>query len=742
MPTLAICSHCGAELPSIPPHGFCNRCLFQLGLAAADEPAQEAQAGAAKPAPAAPPPEVAPRWLGGYELLGEIARGGMGVVYRARQTALDRLVAVKVILAGEFADTEQRAQFFHEAQAAARLQHPNIIAIHEVGEHEGRLYFSMDYAQAGNLATQVAGQPFAARRAATLVRTLAEAVQHAHDQGVLHRDLKPSNVLLDRDGRPRLADFGLARQTDGTISTDGDGRVFGSPNFLPPEQAGLKFRTGRASDVYGLGAILYYLLTGRPPFLAETIPETLDLVRHSEPLPPRRLNPSVPTDLATICLKCLEKPPHRRYPDAQALADDLGRFLDGEPVRARPVGAAVRAWRWGRRHPYRAAFVGSLAAGLAVALVLLSAVNRERSRLAALTAELRVMRQEDEVKQHRLLLFLRDDFERLWADPESASMVIRSEEITALANRPPAAAGGILPVRFSFGLMVKEQPTATALQHALLLETLEQGMGELLARPVRLDVRFYKFYPDLVAGVCTGQVDFARLAALPYLRARRDTPALQPLVRGTARSKYAVIFTRPDTGIRTLADVRGRRVAFGETNSTASFHAQIHLARAGLAAAQLAGYEFLDSTYEFAEDVLALGHEEAVRRHGPLHSHAQAIEGVLAGDYDVGVCMEWAFRANQHRGLVAVGDRFESSRTLLVGSPGLPADVARAIIQALCGLKGAWLQALPDTAAGYEPVSETSHATIQSWLDPIEQAYPPKPSPPGYSERLRSRETP
>ncbi|MBX3733292.1 MAG: protein kinase [Verrucomicrobiae bacterium] len=742
MPTLAICNHCQAELSYIPPHGYCTHCLFDLGLAAADEPVEAAPAGAAEPAQAGPPPEAGPRWLGGYELLGEIARGGMGVVYRARQTGLDRLVAVKVILAGEFADANQRAQFFREAQAAARLQHPNIIAIHEVGEHEGRLYFSMDYARGGNLTTQVAGRPFAARRAATMVRTLAEAVQHAHAQGVLHRDLKPSNVLLDRDGRPRLADFGLARQIDGTLSTDGDGRVLGSPSFLPPEQAGLKFRTGRASDVYGLGAILYFLLTGRPPFLAETIPETLELVRHSEPLPPRRLNPSVPADLATICLKCLEKPPHRRYPDAQALADDLGRFLDGEPVRARSVGVAVRAWRWGRRHPYRAALVGSLAAGFAVTLVLLSAVNRERARLAALTAELRVMRLEDEVKQHRLLSFLQDDFERLWADPESASMVIRSEEIAALANRPPAPAGGILPVRFSFGLMVKEQPTATALQHALLLETLEQGMGEMLARPVRLDVRFYKFYPDLVAGVCTGQVDFARLAALPYLRARRGTPALQPLVRGTARSKYAVIFTRPDTGIRTLADVRDRRVAFGETNSTASFHAQIHLARAGLTAAHLAGYDFLDSTHEFAEDVLALGPEEAVRRHGPLHSHAQAIAGVLAGDYDAGVCMEWAFRANQHRGLVAVGERFESSRTLLVGSPGLPPDVARAIIQALSGLKGAWLQALPEKAAGYEPVTEASHSTLQNWLDRIEQSYPSKPSPPGYSDRLRSREMP
>ncbi|HMO66573.1 MAG TPA: hypothetical protein PKE47_15350, partial [Verrucomicrobiota bacterium] len=271
-----------------------------------------------------------------------------------------------------------------------------------------------------------------------------------------------------------------------------------------------------------------YLLTGRPPFLAETLAETLGQVRHSEPLSPRRLNPSVPLDLATVCLKCLEKQPHRRYDSAQALADDLGTFLQGLPVHARPVGVAIRTWRAVRRHPYRAALVGSLAAGLAVALVLLSAVNRERARLAALTAELRVMRQEDEVKQHRLLSFLRDDFERLWADPESASMVIRSEEIAALANQPPAAAGGTLPVRFSFGLMVKEQPTATALRHALLLATLEQGLAERLARPVRLDVRFYKFYPDLVAGVRTGQVDFARLAALPYLRARRGTPALQP----------------------------------------------------------------------------------------------------------------------------------------------------------------------------------------------------------------------
>ncbi|MBX3733298.1 MAG: serine/threonine protein kinase [Verrucomicrobiae bacterium] len=336
-----------------------------------------------------PTEDRSPRRLGAYELLEEIARGGMGVVYRARQVSLDRIVAVKVVLAGRFAGREQTLRFRAEAEAAARLQHPNIVAIHETGEQEGQPYFSMDYVPGGNLAALVREKPLPAKAAARLVRTLAEAVHYAHEQGILHRDLKPSNILLDDAGQPRITDFGLARRVEKDSFLTVTGQVLGSPNFMPPEQAGAKLKSGRHSDVYALGGILFHLLTGRPPFLAETVPETLQQVLQHEPVSPRLLNPSVPEDLATLCLKCLEKEPGRRYATATELAKELARFLQGEPVQARPVGRAVRVWRWGRRRPALAslAVLLGLAVVLGVSGILWQWQRAERERRVAQASE-------------------------------------------------------------------------------------------------------------------------------------------------------------------------------------------------------------------------------------------------------------------------------------------------------------------------------------------------------------------
>src|SRR5438093_281993 len=253
------------------------------------------------------------RYFGDYELLEEIARGGMGIVFKARQRKLDRLVAVKMILAGEFASREQALRFRAEVEAAARLQHPNIVRIHETGEQDGQPYFSMDYVDGGNLAALVREKPLPAKRAADYVKTIAEAIHYAHEQGILHRDLKPSNVLIDSNDQPRVTDFGLAKRMQKESFLTATGDVMGSPNFMPPEQAGAKsVKAGRYSDVYSLGGILFYLVTGRPPFLAETVAETLHHVLNTEPVSPRLLNPSVPQDIATICLKCLEKEPGKR----------------------------------------------------------------------------------------------------------------------------------------------------------------------------------------------------------------------------------------------------------------------------------------------------------------------------------------------------------------------------------------------------------------------------------------------
>ena len=303
--------------------------------------------------------------FGDYELLDEIARGGMGVVYRARQVSLDRVVAVKMLLLGQFAAPSVFQRFRAEAVAAASLQHPNIVAIHEVGTHDGQPFFSMDYVMGRNLADLVRDRPLPARSAAQYLVKIARAVQYAHEHGILHRDLKPANILIDESDEPRITDFGLAKRLereDGTqMSEVGSsirppssvtqdltlsGQILGSPNFLPPEQAGGHARAiGPACDIYGLGAVLYYLLTARPPFVAETFESTLFHVLNSEPVPPRQLNPSVPRDLETICLKCLEKDPARRCATAAELADELERWLNGEPIHARPIGQIGRTLR-------------------------------------------------------------------------------------------------------------------------------------------------------------------------------------------------------------------------------------------------------------------------------------------------------------------------------------------------------------------------------------------------------------
>ncbi len=307
------------------------------------------------------------RYFGDYDVLGEIARGGMGVVYRSRQKSLNRIVALKMIRAGRLADDAEVKRFRTEAEAAANLQHPNIVAIHEIGDHEGQHYFSMDYVEGKDLAQLVSGGPLSTALAARYVKTIAEAIAYAHQRGTLHRDLKPHNVLIDQHDQPRITDFGLAKLTKHDSSLTLEGAVMGSPSYMPPEQAtGRHDQVGPHSDVYSLGAILYELLTGQPPFKAETPLATLHKVVEEEATPPSKINPRVSADLETICLKCLEKSPERRYATARALAEDLERFLNDEPVLARPASVWRKAWSWSRRHP-RVMVLG-MAVGLALLL--------------------------------------------------------------------------------------------------------------------------------------------------------------------------------------------------------------------------------------------------------------------------------------------------------------------------------------------------------------------------------------
>ena len=370
------CPKCGAFLAANARHGFCLACLFDQAALDSSRPddsgsVDEKELAEIPPAAAGLGQAALPRRFGDYEILEQIGEGGMGVVYKARQRSLDRLVALKLLpLTGPHARPEFIKRFHAEAVVAASLQHPNIVTIHEVGLHEGQHFFAMDYVAGRSLAEVVGNCPLPPKQAARYLQGTAEAVHYAHERGILHRDLKPSNILIDAQDLPRVADFGLARRLDSDSELTLTGQVLGSPHYIPPEQAaGKRQGLSRRSDVYGLGAILYHLLTGRPPFVGEEMAETLQLVLNTDPVSPRLLNPLVPRDLETICLKCLEKEPAQRYATAQAVAEELAHFLRGEPIAARPVGVVGRLCRWCRRKPALAGAVGGLVLSVVLGLV-------------------------------------------------------------------------------------------------------------------------------------------------------------------------------------------------------------------------------------------------------------------------------------------------------------------------------------------------------------------------------------
>jgi serine/threonine-protein kinase len=330
--------------------------------------------------------------FGKYELLGELGRGGMGVVFKARQVDLDRLVAIKMILASHLASGEQIERFYAEARATARLRSPHIVAIHEVGEIHGQHYFAMEYIAGPSLARLIESGPVDPERAARLVLTVARAVSHLHNQGIVHRDLKPSNVLLDERGEPRVSDFGLAKMLAADAGTTGSGVIVGTPSYMAPEQAaGRAEEVGPLTDLYAVGAILYELLTGRPPFRADNPLDTLVQVLEGEPRPPRRLRPGLPASLEAICLKCLNKTPAERYASAEALAEDLERFLKHEQVEARRATAWQRLRRWARREPALACRLGLMVSCGLIVLADFLLLSRSRYDLLILEESIGVV---------------------------------------------------------------------------------------------------------------------------------------------------------------------------------------------------------------------------------------------------------------------------------------------------------------------------------------------------------------
>jgi TolB-like protein/predicted Ser/Thr protein kinase len=372
---LRVCRKCGTEIFTDAPEGLCTACLFETGLSLlTDDPV----AGGGDPGPddCVPLPDVKKKSnrartfanFGDYELLEVIGRGGQGVVYRARQKGLNRIVALKVIGLGHWATETHLKRFRREAEAAASLDHPGIVPIHEVGERDGSCYFSMTFVEGGQLDEVVKRTPMSIRQAVELIAKVARTVHYAHEHGILHRDIKPGNILLDAKGEPHLTDFGLARLVESDSSVTHTLDVLGTPSYMAPEQAvGNNAAVSSATDVYALGAVLYQLLTGQPPFAGGATYETIKLLLDTEPRQPRLLNPKIDRDLCTICLKCLEKDPKRRYSSALALAEDLERWLKHEPIRARHIGVFSRGRKWVQRNPASALLAASLVALAAAA---------------------------------------------------------------------------------------------------------------------------------------------------------------------------------------------------------------------------------------------------------------------------------------------------------------------------------------------------------------------------------------
>jgi serine/threonine protein kinase/cytochrome c-type biogenesis protein CcmH/NrfG len=401
-----ICAKCGATVFADWPRGFCSVCLFKTGLGSLENDSDGAQE-----------PSRIQMEFGDYQIVEEIGRGGQGVVYRARQKSLNRTVALKVIGLGPWATEAHLKRFRREAEAAARLDHPCIVPIHEVGERDGSCYFSMKFVEGGQLDEVVGREPMPIRRAVELIAKVARTVHYAHEHGILHRDIKPGNILLDAKGEPHLTDFGLARLVETESTVTGTKEVLGTPSYMAPEQAVGENRTlSSATDVYGLGAVLYQLLTGQPPFAGGTTYETVKLLLETEPRPPRLLNSKIDRDLSTICLKCLEKDPQRRYSSALALADDLEHWLKHEPIRAKRSGFFTYTRKWVRRKPAIAALIAS-----SVALAAAMGWNFWKSELFRAAPE----------KSIAVL-----PFENLSSDPDNAYFAdgIQEEILTRLAG--------------------------------------------------------------------------------------------------------------------------------------------------------------------------------------------------------------------------------------------------------------------------------------------------------------------
>ena len=695
-----VCTSCGGQIPEKTGLGQCPRCLLGLGLTHAEENDH--------------PIAFAKFQADGdfdYDLLECIGRGGMGLVYRARQRSLNRIVAVKVMAAGEFASPAALARFRREAETAAKLDHPNIVAIIEVGEHRSVPFLVMRLVDGESLAARLdelalpkvvpgsarSGDKQAQAAIARMIATVARAVDYAHVHGVLHRDLKPSNILLDAEGNPHLTDFGIAKSVEEEVGLTKTSELLGTVSYMAPEQAAGK-KVSRAADIYSLGAILYELLTGRAPFEGPTM-EVLRQVLAEDPPQPRVLNPAIDRDLATICLKCLDKNPARRYHSALALAEDLERWQRHEPIHAREAGPVLRLQRWTFRNPALATLLLTLSAGVAVSLVLLARANVEKERKSI---ALDILRTES-ARQ----------LQEIWASA-SSSFQIKSETLAAMSGMELTGLTE-LEDRFTIGLVSEGNPLARVLRAAPVFHNLEGTLssGE---KPARIDLSLYKGHPGAIEDLVRGRVDLALLNAREFLRARELAPDVRPIVTIQPQAGFndaAIIFTRRDTGIKSLEGLRGKSLLLGTANSTLCFWTKVSLASAHVKASDLSRYRYIDQPI----DLIAGKSPAAGVALGNPYSSMTPVEAVIAGFYDAAVVRERRFReVAAEQDLVALA-RFEDSGELLVARPNLPAQTAASFQRALLSLTHAVSEgSFFDAPARFKAATEEDYKRIEERL--------------------------
>lgn len=648
-------------LPEIP-FGLCPRCLLSLGLDSRRE--AEANSAFTDALSFGNPAEGFD-----YEILERLGRGGMGVVYRARQRSLDRIVALKVIAVGDSASQATLARFRREAEMAAKLDHPNIVSIIEVGEFQANPYLVMRLVEGDNLAGRMAelalsavwrgAEAYQAQEIIVrLVATVARAVDFAHTRGVLHRDLKPSNILLDHEARPHLTDFGIAKSLDQETGLTQTAELLGTLCYMSPEQAAGK-ATSRSADIYSLGAILYELLTRQRPFEGSKM-EVLQRVLESEPAPPRTINPAIERDLATICSKCLDKNPVRRYVSALALAEDLERWQRREPILAREAGPVIRFQRWTSRNPAVATLLATLSIGIVISLTLLARANEEKFRKSI---ALDILRTES-ARQ----------LQEIWNSTNSF-FEIKSETLSTMAGMEVNSLKEN-EHRFTIALVAERNPLARVLRAAPMLSQFEDSMGDLVQKPTRFDLRLYKNPSRAIEALARREVDFAQLNARQFIRARERDPEIKALIRLLPfdHAETVVVFTRQNSGIQSLSDLRGRSLLLAASESTMSFWTKAALTQAGVHGLDLSKYRYIDGSL----DISSPSSVTSAPSIGHPHNLMTPIEAVMEGHYDAAVVREKRFReVAAEQGLVAL-HRFVDSGDLLAARGDLPRETSGA----------------------------------------------------------------